>query len=719
MTLHRITRITALGLTLCAGTAIATADETADAREDAASSSPAPASGSTTRDLNSGAILQRLVISTPDGGRMVRWVPRPAPRVRAFNRGGYRVSIPSDSWGLPPADGGLPGRDLVGGAADLDTEMNDRLIMPERQGSRLLPGTLRPGVGLQPTRPNKPRPDDVVAAGAVLQPGDGFAGEAQPARRVGSPSEEGYTAQAIARWNVVPYQHVTDDFRLGVVAFHRDGIDRVEFSLDGGPWIVVDEMELNERTKTWEYSVTLDPGLIDEDGLVEIRARVIPTVGEERLLAGPTLGDRARGEGEHSMFLAINDGGTLARPERWVDARRGSDLNGDGSRENPFNSVSAAMASIQSEGDRNDPNCNGAIIYCEPGHYLWGPRSNPGARTSDRWMTIKPAEGVSREQVVFDESASGGFRTELIKLENVTVEGDVELRSSTPAGGFRMLWLENVVMNGPGRTESMAAVYGPGWNAIYVIDSEIRSYKDAVKFGSIVRNTHAYDLGSDAFGMTGMVVNSSVHGINGSGTTFHPDVYQIQRGLGGDEHIENLITFNFKAFDLRAQGIFSKGVDLVEDVAFVNVLLERDVPESIDRGGMSCQWMADDTNHLLMWNVSLPGYGFSWRTANLANLSVEGCVFDRMIVREQYAHGVRPEWFRNNHYIDVETFGTVALGTNATIGDAGFVNALQNDYRPSRRSILSGRQDAPLVPIDAINELRNSDSAVGALSAAE
>ena len=730
MTRDRIRNLTAISLVLCAGTAWAAEDSKA---QDTKSTEPtvaaadarstAQTSGSTTRDLESGVVLQRLVISKPDGTREIRWVPRPAPRTAAPEGGRVRLSLPGDSNGLGGVN--LPGRDAFGNIGRTGgDEAGSGILIPDPQLAGN--GPLGRASDFQPITPNKggqnPGGQDQGPAAStdapVLVPGNGFPREEGPANRVGNPSQDGFTAQAIARWNVVPYQDVTEQFQVGVVAFHLAGIDRVEFSLNGGPWQVVHDLSLNTRTETWEYVATVDPALVPEDGLVELRARVVPNVGEERVLSGPLLGDKAR-DGEHAMFLNLNDGGTLPQRVRYVDARNGSDVMGDGTAANPYNTVAHAMASVQSEGDRNDPICDGAIIYCMPGHYVWGPQSSPGARTLERWMTVTSAPGVDRSQVIFDRSASGGFRTELIKLANVTVSGDVELRSSRPAAGFKMLWLDNVVMNGPGRTEPMAAIYGPGWNAIYVIDSTISDYKDAVKFGSIVRNSHAINLGSDAFGMTGLVVNSSVRGINGAGTTFHPDVYQIQRGIGADEHVENLITYNFKAYDLRAQGIFSRGVDLVEDVAFVNVLMERDVPEDVDRGGMSCQWMAEQTNHLLMWNVSLPGYGFSWRTAGLDNLSIRGCLFDRMIVRDQYTDAVRPEWFENNHYMDTESFGTVALGSNATFGDPGFVNPAANDFRPRSGSILASRMQTPLMPVDAVNLRHNGNASVGALSAAD
>src|SRR4051794_25351624 len=68
---------------------------------------------------------------------------------------------------------------------------------------------------------------------------------ATPVTTVGDPSSAGQACQAIARWDVVPSQPSTADLPGGVVAFHTAGIDRVEFSVDGGPVATVRNMTLN------------------------------------------------------------------------------------------------------------------------------------------------------------------------------------------------------------------------------------------------------------------------------------------------------------------------------------------------------------------------------------------------------------------------------------------------------------------------------------------
>ena len=63
----------------------------------------------------------------------------------------------------------------------------------------------------------------------TLQPGDGWVGPTPQPNPVGSPNMAGFDAKSIARWDVVPYQTFSNEFHIGVVAFHMNGIDRVDF----------------------------------------------------------------------------------------------------------------------------------------------------------------------------------------------------------------------------------------------------------------------------------------------------------------------------------------------------------------------------------------------------------------------------------------------------------------------------------------------------------
>src|SRR4029079_500806 len=106
----------------------------------------------------------------------------------------------------------------------------------------------------------------------IVRPGTGFTGATPQPLAVGDPSPAGYDAKAVARWDVVPYQTFAGDFNVGVVAFHMNGIDRVEFSVDGGSWTAVSAMTLNPQVNVVEYWATLRAGSFAQDGQIELRA---------------------------------------------------------------------------------------------------------------------------------------------------------------------------------------------------------------------------------------------------------------------------------------------------------------------------------------------------------------------------------------------------------------------------------------------------------------
>ncbi|MBS3088949.1 hypothetical protein J4402_04205 [Candidatus Pacearchaeota archaeon] len=84
----------------------------------------------------------------------------------------------------------------------------------------------------------------------------------------------------IARWDVVPYQRINagETLNLGVVAFSKEGIDRVEFIISGqgysGGMKTATEMSLNPQTGVWEYWVPLSASEFSSDGVINVEAVV-------------------------------------------------------------------------------------------------------------------------------------------------------------------------------------------------------------------------------------------------------------------------------------------------------------------------------------------------------------------------------------------------------------------------------------------------------------
>ncbi|MFG0242167.1 MAG: hypothetical protein ACF8R9_05195 [Phycisphaerales bacterium JB054] len=392
---------------------------------------------------------------------------------------------------------------------------------------------------------------------AELEPGDGWDGPTDDPDPVGDNSMPGWDAKAIARWDVVPYQTITEDFHIGVVAFHINGIDRVDFSVNNGPWNSVPRMQLNPRTNVWEYTVLIRPEVF-EDGLIEVRAIVWPEgAGVPRVLAGPIENSLDFRNGNHSMVLTTNAGGTLPSPEAWADAVNGSDETGVvGDPEKPFRTPFRALYMITQAYGSSD----GATVYLQPGDYTWGREEYMTSPiTSTRWATLTSAAGVSKELVRFATYTSGGFRTRLLCASDVSFDSSISLATS---GNDSCVWVNQGLFDGGSSFWSGSWYWG-----IYVTDTSFLDVGHAVVSPSLARGITINGIDNDAFPGGLFIVNSTVQGQNAEGTSNHADVWQARA-----EYEENILLYGLAVSNAREQGFFTRG-NRHRDVAIVNCSL--------------------------------------------------------------------------------------------------------------------------------------------------
>ena len=421
----------------------------------------------------------------------------------------------------------------------------------------------------------------------VLEPGSGFLSPTPQPPAIGS--GPGADAKAIARWDVVPYQTYDGLFEIGVVAFHINGIDRVEFLLDDGPPLAVKEMTLNPRTNVVEYWTSLDAAR-SPDGPVEIRAIVYPKTGVPRVLGGPIVDD-SRMLGEYSMFLSANSRGTLASPEVWVDSAHGDDEIGDGTSFKPFKSLWRASKHLAD----TQPDGNGAVILCKPGDYeYFRPNGSTLARTSDRWLTVRPAPGVERNEVILIDPADGksnnGLNSELVRFQSITITATLAATPSSP----RRLWLDSCHLRG-------ASLWSEGWyRQNFCTDCLATDMGHTFMGSDLVRNAEVVNVNNDVFCGTAVAINSKVSGQNAEGTDNHSDIWQPRSIL------DNIILYGIDASAPNnvEQGFFTR-TSQHNDVAIVNC--------AVNLRGYPCQnqWRTE-THHFYMRNCSFIGAPFTF-----------------------------------------------------------------------------------------------------------
>ena len=547
----------------------------------------------------------------------------------------------------------------------------------------------------------------------ILEPGNGWTGPTPQPDAVGTPGMPGYDAKAIARWDVVPYQTFDEKFHIGVVAFHMNGINRVEFSVNGGNWKPVYEMNLNPRTGVWEFVATLDASKFN-DGLVEVRARIYPRgAGEVRVLGGEVDGHHEGSihfrNGIYSMFLNANSGSSLLIHEVYADARNGSDSDGDGSPGNPFRSASRALAQITADHGSSD----GAVCYLMPGEYVWEGVSHPHkVSTRERWATITSAPGTDREQVIFVNNEPAGMRTRLLRGHNITLNGGGGPRTVTSKDTY--FWLSNSAIAGSSRFEGGGIASGSGsWAGIYGTDLVASEIKSPFRSSTFVRNVRATGFSDTPFGSDTMVLNADVRDFTRNPSGTHADIFHWF--WQDDMDRENRIIYGLRVHKFPLLGFLmnpiSGGEQSIENVAIVNVHISK------DESSVAASAWGLDVNHLVISGLQLPDQTFRFNThrhdtdgaLTITNLSVTNSIFRKITGTSLPEDGT----FRNLHILDSQSFKAwVPIGVDITDGHTHggetceeiFVSPSGLNYHPLPFSIIWNRFPASdlFAPSDVI-----------------
>jgi len=462
---------------------------------------------------------------------------------------------------------------------------------------------------------------DVYGPPPTLQPGTGFTGATPQPDPIGE--GPGADCKAIARWDVVPFQTFDGIFEIGVVAFHINGIDTVEFSLEGGPWTpAIPVMTENPRTGVKEYWVKLDASLLP-DGPCEVRAIAYPTVGIPRVLGGG-LNPSSSELGEYSLFMNSNANHTLPEIAKYVSPT-GNDAAGDGSSSNPFASIMKAAHAIGVQGGGK---ADGGIVYLLPGDHVFGTYTFALMTTnSSRWVTLRPAPGFTRNDVRIVASGNGGLRLPLVHLEDLTVTAALAAAGEAPK-----VWADNCLFTGASPAENISWLSSTSWKGgIFVTNSVFTNTLRAVSSYELTRNVACDYIGGDAFKNPFLVLNCEVRNIISAGTDTHRDAMQFY-----GSNFENIIVQRFVAVENNNSQVFFARRDLAQDGVFTNSAFVDSQFRSVTS---KSQW-GQAANHVLFWNNAFLGTQFVIRDdsdsgsngflTTLANVSILDCVFQEM-----------------------------------------------------------------------------------------
>lgn len=532
----------------------------------------------------------------------------------------------------------------------------------------------------------------------VMQSGTGFTGETTNPAAIGSAETPGFDADVIARWNMVPFMDVSGVQNVGVVAFHMNGIDRVEFSANGGPWTAVNTMRFNPQVNTWEYFAAVRAADYP-DGLVEIRARVFPKLaGIPRVLQGGMENTRSGAanhlrfrNGMHSMWINANAGGSLATGEVWASGT-GSDETGNGTQANPYRSITRALTAKDFERGTSE----GTKLFLMPGEYTWNsPSSFPSpmnkVRTTNRFVTIEAAPGVSRDAVRIAGSALGGLQTRRVCVRNVTFWGNAQLRSS--GTGDNIMWIDRSLASSDDKFAATGGFGAGNWAGVFATDTEARNVRDCFRTTSYARNCFGREFSDTPIGQDTFVVNVRLDDFYRNPNGDHADVMHWFYTSPGER--ENRIVYGLNVTRFHLQGwqmnAITNGGQRVDNIALVNVHISKDL------SNVAGSWWMLDCNHLLMWNVQMPDQPMRWKAhaqdadgaLTLANISVRNSVFASFS-----GDNFPAVTARNTHFINTGYGTWVPQGTAITTGSSAaqlFADLANRDYRAKPSSAIDGR----------------------------
>ncbi len=514
----------------------------------------------------------------------------------------------------------------------------------------------------------------------------------------------------IARWDVVPYQRVAqgETFNCGVVAFSQNGIDRVEFSVNGRPAASVTSMTYNHRTGVYEYWYGINANGFSSGGPITVTAKVYGNDGGTRTL--------------DPLPLVVDPDGDLPAPQAWVDASRGNDSTGAvNNASKPYRTIGKAVDGIRAWMSANGfgNRVDGGIVRLMPGTHRM---SNGGVRTliatSQEWLTITTAAGGTRANTRIVDRDTTLPKTKLICCKGITVQSGgqwryVFLHDSGISNPY--LWLENCAIIGSGRWMAGSHPVPSSWQNKWFTNSYIYDVDFGFGGGVLARGLTIEHIGNDAFQHCPMVVNCVVDDVDPGSTGWHSDAWQWFSTSGP----KNTIAYGYRCDNAHCQGVMCRtgvaGSPRAEGVAFVNTFINL-VPPYRKTNGPASLWMRS-VDHFLMWNCTFEGHPFNIYddqdgqkfATTITHFDVRGCMFNALKHYTPIGH-VDTSSFDYNHYETSSGPQVVTPGLDSTTGAAG----LDSYGRPVPSSQLRDRISPPLVPVDADGTLRDARCDVGA-----
>lgn len=561
-------------------------------------------------------------------------------------------------------------------------------IDPAKVGS-LAPGEYKIEVGVDTKSPDftltweesiAPPVDPPVIPGEapLLTEGSGWTGGTGQPGQVGSGPAAGY--KPAAHWSHVPYQAFTGELGVGVVAFHHRGIERVEFSVNNGPWAAVEGRSMNPTSGCFEHWARISASG-SQDRLLEVRAIVYPVAGVPRVLSKAYAYAQPQGVSGDIVYCHPN----------------GSDSNA-GTKGRPFKTIHGAARALAA---RNGGDASNTFIRLAAGNYSWDSSTNQNINCARGFITIEPQGGTPADGCKITSRGSNGPRIRRQRLKGL----HVRVMITTTTAFSTTTWFDGCHVEGTGRASQPSSV---GWTQgtdQYTTNTLWENTRFGPLGGTCIGST-LQELGDDSFRNPRLVANTSIRNLNKPNSAWHPDVCQLRNSQ------ENVIMYNVHMTNVSAQGVFWKYNlhPTRTSFAWVNCLIE-------GTGGLISQ-IDVNGRHFIIRHCTFD-QSFRFRSNNHDGHCFEGNIFSSFAFSSStrasdYGAGSLAAMddnalLRFNHF---ETGGQ-AWGADSSSGNVSYQDQGGDDYRVKSGQ---GLTRAPItIGVDIFNDPRTGAATIGAI----
>ena len=464
----------------------------------------------------------------------------------------------------------------------------------------------------------------------------------------------------------------------------------------------------------WAYWALLPYGTIP-DGTIEVRAIIYGNTGIARILQDSD----GEAEQDKSLYVYANVNGSL--PNSGIATYVDPSIGNDTYNSNKINNVASPFLTVSSSPQprlrhiAEQMMAERSIFRRDRLTFIKATGPNSG-----RWLTIKPAPGAAKANIVaIGSTANGSKIVGRVRVEGVTLQPPDATHSlfyGDSNSTVQRLWVKDCDFIGLGTNVnsdpdiSIFANFG-SQQEVYVTGCTGLSMQKG--WGStLVKQIRDCTLGTvsgDLFSRTPFVLNCSVDTYAISGEQ-HPDLYQTLSSTP----LDNLIVCNLKCTNMDAQGLFLTGVTGgISNSAFVNIDIEKTAVDALVNNFNTPFY------GVRFSFISIKGQGLTFGTLAdpSINLSFVGCVLEGVT---PITSATRTNWaslFETRFCHFITTSGaelSSASGTSCSDGAAGWDLRSRIPTAPGNLATKISNTDPAWIPFDVTNKARASTTAIGA-----